>query len=182
MAKQKNSQLDLIKTLLHDNCLAKGNDAKILIEKDRNGKVIMQRPIIDGKIKYLLYRFDPDQIKMFPYLADESGLKKICDYILFAEEGNNLHILLIELKHGTESARNQLIASECFIDFIFKSAKRIGFEFAEKQYIKKIRVSEERAKKRNRKTKPGLITSDENEILNYDHADVFRIEEALDTL
>ena len=73
MAKQKNSQLDLIKTLLNDNCLAKGNDAKILIEKDKNGKVIMQRPIIDGKIKYLLYRFDPNQIK-------EQELNKVSFY------------------------------------------------------------------------------------------------------
>lgn len=177
-----NSQLDLIQKLLHENYLTTGNDAKKLIEKNKDGRVIMERPIVDGKVKYLLYRFDPNQMNLFPYFAKTSGLKQICDYILFAEEGNNLHILLIELKHGTESARSQLIASECFVDFILKSAKRVQLELTENQYVKKIRVSEERAKQRNRKTKPGPIEMDENDIFNYDHADVFRIKEMLDVL
>lgn len=183
MAKQKNSQLDLIKTLLHDTYLEKGNDAKILIEKDDlTKKTIMQRSIIANKIDYLLYRYDPNKSKIFPYFSDISGLKKICDYILFAEEGQHLSLLLIELKLGKESAKNQLIASECFAEFIIKSAKRVGIELTENISIKKIRVSEARAKNRNRTTKSGSLKYDENDIINYDYGDAFRIREVLEVL
>jgi hypothetical protein len=180
MESKKVSQLRLIETLLHDSYLEKGNDAEILIERDDStGKVLMERSIVADKIDYLLYRYDPNKIKIFPYFADISGLKKICDYILFAEEGQHLSLLLIELKLGTEPARNQLIASECFVEFIIKSAKRVGIELTENISIKKIRVSEERAKKRNRQTKHGSLKYDENDIINYDYGDAFRIKEVL---
>lgn len=183
MASKKSSQLELIKTLLHDSYLEKGNDAKKLIERDDlTGKIIMERSIVDDKIEYLLYRYDPNKVKIFPYFADISGLKKICDYILFAEENHHLSLLLIELKLGIESARNQLIASECFVEFMIKSAKRVGIELTENISIKKIRVSEERAKKRNRQTKQGSLKYDENNIINYDHDNAFRIKEILGVL
>ncbi|WP_369013852.1 hypothetical protein [Flavobacterium anhuiense] len=176
MAKQIVDQLDLIQTLLEDKFLEKGNNAKVLIEKN-----IMKRNIvINNGIKYLLYRYDPDKTKLFPYFSRTSGLHQICDYILFATEGKHLHLLLIELKLGTESATNQLIASECFIEFLLNSAKRIGINLTNNIHVKKIRVSEERAKKRNRKTKPGKLEFDQNGIINYDHSEVFRIKEVLD--
>ena len=180
MASKKISQLELIKTLLHDTYLEKGEYAKNLIERDDStGKTIMTRSIVADKIDYLLYRYDPNEVKIFPYFADKSGLKKICDYILFTEEEQHLTILLIELKLGTESARNQLIASECLAEFMLSSAKRVNIELTENISIKKIKVSDERAKKRNRKTKPGSLKYDENNIINYDHDDVFRIKEVL---
>ncbi|MEA5459172.1 hypothetical protein VB796_08995 [Arcicella sp. LKC2W] len=183
MASKKISQLELIKSLLHDTYLEKGNDAKNLIERDDlTGKIIMRRSIVADRIDYLLYRYDPNNIKLFPYFADISGLKKICDYILFAEEGQHLSLLLIELKLGTESARNQLIASECFAEFMIKSARRVGIELTENIYFRKIRVSEERAKNRNRLTKPGSLKYDENDIINYDYGDDFRIREVLEVL
>jgi hypothetical protein len=64
------------------------------------------------------------------------------------------------------------------IEFILNAAKRIGIEFTEYIYIKKVRVSEERARKR--KTKPEPIQYDVNKILNYDHSKVFRLKECLD--
>jgi hypothetical protein len=176
MAKQTVNQLDLIKQLLHDDYLEKGGDAKILREKG-----VMERNIIGHRgIDYLLYRYDPDKINLFPYFAQTSGLRKICDYFLFALEGQHLHILLIELKLGTESALQQLIASEYLVKFILDSAKRIGLELTEYIYIKKVRISEERAKQRNRKTKPSSIEYDVNKILNYDHSRDFRLKECLD--
>jgi hypothetical protein len=51
-----------------------------------------------------------------------------------------------------------------------------------KRSIKKIKVSEERAKNRNRKTKPGSLKYDENNIINYDHYNDFRIKEVLGVL
>ncbi len=175
MAKQTVNQLDLIKQLLHDDYLEKGSDAKILREEG-----VMERNIIGHPgVNYLLYRYDPDKVTLFPYFAKTSGLRRVCDYFLFATEGQHLHILLIELKLGTESATNQLIASECLAKFILNSAKRVGIELTEHIYIKKVRVSEERAKKRNRKTKPEPIEY-VNDILNYDHSKDFRLKECLD--
>ena len=105
---------------------------------------------------------------------------KICDYLLFAEHGHHLYLLLIELKKGTDSANKQLIASHCFADFIIASAKRIGITLTENIVIYKIRVSEERAKKRNRSTKIKQLVPDQNGIINYDHSEVFRIKEIIE--
>jgi hypothetical protein len=176
MAKQLVNQLDLIKQLLHDDYLEKGNDAKRLREEG-----IMERKIISHGIDYLLYRYDPDKVNIFPFFAKTSGLRKICDYFLFATEGLHLHILLIELKLGTESANQQLIASEYLAEFILNSAKRIGIHLTEHIHIKKVRVSEKRASNK-RKTKPTLIQYDVNKILNYDYAHDFRLRELLGVL
>ena len=78
-----------------------------------------------------------------------SGLKKICDYILFAEEGDYLFIFLIELKKGTESAKKQLNASQEFVNYIINSAQRIGKAIDEKIAFRQIRVSEKRISRRN---------------------------------
>jgi hypothetical protein len=183
MGKQQISQIDLIKTLLDNNHI---DESKVLIEKEKNHNGIsfeMKREIkCHRDINYVLYRFDPTKIKLFPYFSSESGLHKICDYFLFAEEGQHLYLLLIELKKGTESAQKQLLASHCFADFIIASARRIGFPLTDNIVIHKIRVSEERAKKRNKNTKPKQLTADVNGIINYDHSNCFRIKEIIEIL
>lgn len=175
MAKQLVNQLDLIQTLLEDQYLEKDNDAFVLYEK----KIMKRRIVVHNGITHLLYKYDPDTIKIFPYFSNKTGLHKICDYILFASEGQHLHLLLIELKLGTASATNQLIASECFAEFIINSAKRVGIKLTNNIHIKKIRVSEERANRRNRTTKRGKLESDKNGIINYDYSD-FILKEVLD--
>lgn len=175
MAKQLVNQLDLIQTLLEDKYLEKDKDAFVLYEK----KIMKRRIVVHNGITHLLYKYDPDKIKIFPYFSNKTGLHKICDYILFASEGQHLHLLLIELKLGTASATNQLIASECFAEFIINSAKRVGIKLTNNIHIKKIRVSEERANRRNRTTKRGKLESDKNGIINYDYSD-FILKEVLD--
>jgi len=96
--------------LLEDKYLEKDKDAFVLYEK----KIMKRKIVVHNGITHLLYKYDPDTIKIFPYFSNKTGLHKICDYILFASEGQHLHLLLIELKLGTASATNQLIASECF--------------------------------------------------------------------
>ncbi len=182
MAKQKNStQLALIQTLLNDTYLQKNDDAKTLKEEN-----IMKREIIVSQnLNYLLYKFDEDTTKLFPFFAMKtSGLKQICDYFLFVEEKKSLHILLIELKEGTESANNQLVAANYFVDFILKSAERVGIQLVKNASITKIRISEERGKNAKKWTTKGKprIEYDENGIINYDQLDVFRIDAVLDVL
>ncbi len=174
MAKTYN-HLDQVKSLLNEAFLEKGSDSEFLKEK----KLMSRKIVCHTGIDYLLYRYDPDKTTLFPYFSEHSNLRKICDYILFASEGRHLHLLLIELKFGTESATKQLIASECFVEFVLNSAKRVGIELTSDIYIKKIRVSEERAKKRNRRTKHMPLEYDENNVINYDHSDVFRIREVI---
>jgi hypothetical protein len=178
MAKQLINQLELIETLLNKSYK---DDSKVLSEKEKleNGeKFEMNRNIVCHNIDFILYRLDPNKIKLFPYFNDVSGLKKICDYILFAQEGENLYIyLLIELKKGKESASKQLNAATAFSEYIIDAARRVGINITKNIKIIKIRISEERAKKRNQKTKSKKLSFDENGILNYDHPTAFRLRE-----
>ena len=181
MAKQKNNkQLELIKTLLNDAYLQKNDDAKKLVE----GNVMERKIIVNQDLEYLLYKFDEDK-NLLPFFAGTkgsvSGLRQICDYFLFVEEKKSLHILLIELKKGTESARKQLVAAEYFTNFILKSAERVGIKLTENIFIKKVRISENRA---NKRTTAGIIPLeyDVNEIINYDYVNLFRINAVLDIL
>ena len=129
MAKQQPNQLDLIKALL-DNAYIDTSNVLIEREVTANGTPFeMKRQIVTHHgIDFLLFRFDPNKVKLFPYFHEKSGLKKICDYIIFAEEGVHLYILLIELKLGTETATKQLIASEVFAKFIIDSARRVDID------------------------------------------------------
>lgn len=179
MAKQNNtiSQLDLIDKLLSD----KYKDISgYLTEIDRANDVNMNIKIADHRINHLLYKIDSKgKEDLFPYFNDITGLKKFCDYILFAEVDNYLYLLLIELKKGTSSAVKQLKASNCFAEFILSSAKRIGIEITENTSIYKIRISEDKIRKCNKgKTKPMELTKDENDIINYNRID-FRIKEVI---
>ena len=177
MAKQQINQLELIETLLNKSYK---DDSKVLSEKEKlaNGeKFEMNRIIVCHNIDFLLYRLDPNKIKLFPYFNNVSGLKKVCDYILFAKEGEYLYILLIELKKGKESASKQLNAATAFSEYILVAARRVGINIIENIKTIKIRISEERAKKRNQKTKSKKLSFDENGILNYDHPTAFRLRE-----
>lgn len=184
MAKQKNSsQLENLKKILENKYIDSSN---ILVEKNKTSKGVefkMERKIIShNDIKYLIFRYDPDKVDIFPYFNQISGLKKICDYFMFVEEGQNFYAILIELKLGIDSAKKQLEASDEFIKFLIKSSERVGLPNLTNFNIIKVRLSEERSKKRNRTTKQKKLQMDENRIINYDHSDVFRIMEVLDVI
>jgi hypothetical protein len=177
MANQQISQLDFIEQLLDNRYI----DTSQLLQEKRvsNGeKFHMERRIVSHQgITFLLFRYDTNKVKLFPYFSDISGLKQMCDYILFVEKEQNLYICLIELKLGTESANKQLQASESFASFMMDSAKRVGLPITNNMRVRKIRISEERSKKRP--TKPQQLMLEENGIINYDSPDEFRIMEVL---
>ena len=100
----------------------------------------------------IIYRFDPDNGAIFPFFSDEKHLNKICDFFVFFERNNKLYVLISELKRGCSSknsiANKQLDASEHFIDFVIKSANRIGIALKDEDcVIYKLRFSEEYIKK-----------------------------------
>lgn len=185
MAKRKvsnPSQLDLLKRILDNDYI---DENKVLVETnvdEYKKSFTMRRDIVSyTDLEYILFRYDPDKIEIFPYFSAISGLKKICDYIMFVEEKDHLYVLIIELKKGLESANNQLVASECFVKFIIDSAERIGVKLTSNIHFRKIRISEERANKVKKSlTKPKGLEYDVNKVINYDHKTHFRIKEIVD--
>lgn len=147
------SKIEIIKQVLTNGCRATDQLNVIEVNTDHRGnRVSMERRIVAGNnIRHVLYRFDPDSMALFPYFSDIAGLKKICDYILFAEEGQNCWCFLIELKIGKDSTHKQLIASEHFMRFVINSARRIGKEIScDDITFRRIGISE------FNKPKPGL--------------------------
>lgn len=180
MAKQNKlstSQIGLIESLISEKYK---DGTGILSEIDKASNVNMKLNIVNHRLNYLLYKLDNSKGELFPYFSDKSGLKKFCDYLLFVEENNYLYLFLIELKRGTISATKQLKASNCFAEFLFDTARRIGLEISGNLEIRKIRISEERTRKSYKGySKPKDLIYDENEIINYDRKDSFRIKEII---
>lgn len=140
------SKIQIIEEVL--NLRFKPENQLILIEEDidKMGKKFQVKyPIVKkNNIEISLFRFDPNHENLFPYFSDTSGLKKICDYILFAEQEQFLYVFLIELKKGRESAGKQLNATEDFVNYIIKSAKRIGKKLDENIAIRLIRICDQK--------------------------------------
>lgn len=175
------SKLNIIDSILHESFR---NNSGILIEQniDKNKQSFeMKRQVVAGRnIKYLIYSYDSKR-NMFPFFKMEgvSNLKKMCDYVLFVEEGIHFYAFLIELKMGKESAKPQLDAAECFVNYIISTINRLELEFDindENFHIRKIRISESISKKM--KLKRG-ISQNEHGIFEHEHPTDFRIEQYL---
>lgn len=180
MAK-KISKIDLVKSILADSFIDPAQD-KLIEDKscDKVNPFVMKRNIVSHHDidEHILYRFDPDKVDIFPFFKNRTtDLKKICDYILFVEQGKSLFILLIEMKLGNISSRKQLDASEMFINYILESANRVNHKISD-YHIRKIRICEHKSKgKRN--TKPKDLEYDQNYYLDYNAIKDFRIKELL---
>ncbi len=98
--------------------------------------------IVDkGVDSYKAYRYDLEKYNFLPFFNnahdDEAkgivaenptptGLLKFCDYILLAAVNEKLYVILVEMKSGINTgAKQQLAASESFIDYVKASAERI---------------------------------------------------------
>lgn len=178
MAKKSN-KIDFIKSILSERFIDPVQDKLI---ENKGGEIInpfvMERQIVSHHDinQYVLYRFDPDGGDVFPFFNNTPGLKKICDYILFAEYGQNLFILLIEMKHGNKSPHKQLESSMCFINYILATAERIDYKI-DNFHIRKIRICEQKSKKRQTKSRD--LVYNESLYLDYNTVRDFRIKELL---
>jgi hypothetical protein len=159
------NSLEIITEILSESNLST-NQNKI-IEKDITKKGMPFEMSIDiikpPGIDYRLYRFEK---KDFPFFSEVSGLKKMCDFILFAEEREHLHIFLIELKLSNMSAKKQLAAAEEFAKFIIQSSNRIG-RTINAHSIKKIRVCNSNLKKSKFMSVEKKYEFDEDNYLDY---------------
>lgn len=153
------SKLAIIRDILSENF--KHSDKNYLSEKDIDSKgkyfEVKYKIIKQPQIDFELFRYDQAAL---PFFKDIKSLKKMCDYILFAEEGDFLYIFVIELKLGNESARKQLEAASEFVQFIIKSANRIGQSIDERYKIRKVRICDEKINKRKLKFEFQFDTED----------------------
>ncbi|WP_313269809.1 hypothetical protein [Epilithonimonas vandammei] len=159
------SSLDYIGQILHSAKLFTDQLHVIEQNKDSKGKLFEMKfkITVQRGIDYKLYRFED---KDFPFFEDVSGLKKMCDFVLFCEEKNHLHVLVIELKLGPESAKKQLDSAEEFVKFLINSCKRTGKKI-ENFTIKKIRICQDKVNKRVKMANENNFEFDENNYLDY---------------
>lgn len=159
-------KLDVIREILNEKFLSKNQLALVENDRDNRGRIFsMTYPIIHGRMDYSLYRYHINDEDVFPYFNEIGGLKKMCDYILFAEEENYLYVFLIELKLGTISARKQLDSAKEFVNYIINTANRIGKEIDERVAYRKVRICHKKIKKR--KTKEENVITYDNEYCDY---------------
>lgn len=127
---------------------------------------------IDGNgrrnLAYTLYRFDPDASDFLSFFnkSDNApeGLRKFCDYILLVEVRGKSYVMLIEMKRGkTGSAEKQLLASECFMNFVYDSAERLHRDFGntvfDRRNIKLMKIKLKKCKS-NKMTTKGISSID----------------------
>lgn len=175
------SKIDLINSILSDKFL----DNKGLlteIDNDKYGKrFTMQRRIVSAPdINYSLYKFDSSK-DIFLFFKDQGvdGLKKMCDYVFFIEESEHLFVYLVELKKGTESAKKQLDAGECFVQYILSTIDRLklGLDLTEDNlHFRKIRISESKSRKKTLNMK---VVEKSNGVIEHSHPQLFFLKEYL---
>lgn len=144
------SKLAILRDILHEDFRLLNQN--YLTEKDTDSKgntfEVKYKIVKQQQIAYELFRYDGTA---FPFFKDKTDLKKMCDYVLFAEERDFLYIFLIELKLGNMSAKKQLNAAKEFVEFILRSAKRIGMMDDLNYKIRKIRICDKKIRRRTLK-------------------------------
>jgi hypothetical protein len=165
------SKLEIIREILHENYKPNNQSHLTEIDTDSRGRKfeVNYRIIKQPQIEFELFRFDH---AAFPFFKNVTDIKKMCDYILFAEEGDYLYVFVIELKLGNLSAKKQLNASKEFVQFIINSANRIGKEIDSDYKIRKVRICDEMIKKRRLKVEKN-IQFDENDYCEYPHTNFY---------
>ena len=117
----------------------------------------MDIPIKHDGFSYLSYKYDKGLVGykggLFPFFAQNEGVQKISDYILFAEKGTRFYVLMIELKRGRENASKQLDAAKCFAEYIIKTVKRVKKVSIQPQ-LRCISISEFKRIKKGTREKP----------------------------
>lgn len=88
-----------------------------LVENRPNGT---QKIVLQGGGQKLLYCFEKDGIKLYPYFNDVEGLKSIADYVLFTKtDKDEPFILIFELKKS-KNPIYQLMATKYFCVFLME--------------------------------------------------------------
>ncbi|MEK8020994.1 MAG: hypothetical protein VSS75_029340 [Candidatus Parabeggiatoa sp.] len=87
--------------------------------------------------KALLYKFEPDELDLFPYFNKAVPfLNSLCDYIIFYPYENILFVFLCELKTKKVShSSKQVESAKLLAEFILKMAERqLNFKHFQVEY------------------------------------------------
>lgn len=130
-----------ITSLLHPRYLVPEELKNTLIEHNttQDGEVfdsIVKLCQCDKDIEYVTYRFEDKSCneklpELFPFFEHKKGLRKNCDYIVFACDKFNFYFLLFELKlyNSSNKPREQLDSSKIFVDFVLKRIEDAGHTY-----------------------------------------------------
>ncbi len=157
--------IEILKRIFSDSFVEASHDS-ISEAKEVMARKINKGGILDEDI--LICRLDQEggsnYTDPFPYLKGDSvnhglrGMKRVSDYVMFVDKDDVLFVLLIELKKGKASPREQLDVTEPLIDFIFNRAKILNHLGDINYEVRKIGITDEVGKR---------TTSDKGEII-YD--------------
>lgn len=119
--------------------------ASMKIEVDRRG------------CQVLFYKLDKQLGReykggLFPFFAKNSGVCRVCDYLIFVKRDAHFFVLIVELKRGDQQTMPQLDAGECFVDYVISTMNRVNKQNV-KATIRKISIQEFRIKKKKTKMK-----------------------------
>ena len=127
-----------------------------------------------SEILFKTYRFDdsinnPNHPILFPFFMHNTGvgLNKNCDYVVFAQKGDEFYVLLIEMKSTSGKPQQQLDISQTFINFIIERFNVCGIRYYPK--IRKIGIKDISGRKNQYKN----LTRNQN--FQYDENDYFTI-------
>lgn len=87
--------------------------------------------------KALFYKFDTDEIDIFPYFNKAVPfLNKMCDYIIFYPYDTTMFVFLCELKtERIHHSSKQLESAKLFAEFLIKTAKKhLNFKSFDVEY------------------------------------------------
>lgn len=128
----------------------------------------MSIDFVSDNVKFLSFSFDKQLSKrdfpkgLFPFFnRGHAKVSSFCDYVIFAEKGGQLFILLIELKKGRESVTKQLNAAKCFADYVIATLNRVYESDVQPEY-RKISIRDRHIKPKQKQKsivyKDGLCT------------------------
>jgi len=105
-------------------------------------------------LAHLACRFDVEN-DLFPYFQNKEGYKKMCDYIVFAENAAKVYVFLVELKNSQESPQRQLVISKPFAEFLMSRIKKVD-NLPHKEIVYRMIGIKQRARA-SKKTTKGFI-------------------------
>lgn len=141
-----NREIEILKRIFSDVCINDTLDS--ICEGERMKRQIRHATVNDEDMLVLRLDRNDRGLDPFPYLrcsvdGGYEGIKRICDYVIFVSFEKVLFVLLIEMKIGNESPREQLTQSELLIHFVFQRARKVGVSgLGNNVIIRKIGVSD----------------------------------------
>lgn len=118
--------LDIIQQVIRGKYIPTDQDS--MVETNTSGRVgSMSCQIIRKNVETLLCSFDQRgrNSELFPYFEEHHGFVSMCDYILFAEDKQNLFVFLIDLKDSTNGPKAQTGIAQTFAEFIVRRITEI---------------------------------------------------------